>query len=218
MFITFEGIEGCGKTTQIRHLANILKNHNIPFISTLEPGGTSVGMKIRQLLLDSNNVNLSPLAELILYAADRAQHVNEVIKPSLDRRKWVVCDRFFDATVVYQGIARGLDMELIQILNKKVTQGVRPDLTFLLDCPVDIGLNRAKKRNLEENLEGQDRFEREKLTFHEKVREGYLELARNNSDRFRIIDASNDIDKIKDEIFSVIKPFLKKHKELLSDG
>jgi len=218
LFITFEGIEGCGKTTQIRHLANILKNHNIPFISTLEPGGTSVGMKIRQLLLDSNNVNLSPLAELILYAADRAQHVNEVIKPSLDRRKWVVCDRFFDATVVYQGIARGLDMELIQILNKKVTQGVRPDLTFLLDCPVDIGLNRAKKRNLEENLEGQDRFEREKLTFHEKVREGYLELARNNSDRFRIIDASNDIDKIKDEIFSVIKPFLKKHKELLSDG
>lgn len=218
MFITFEGIEGCGKTTQIRHLANILKNHNIPFISTLEPGGTSVGMKIRQLLLDSNNANLSPLAELILYAADRAQHVNEVIKPSLDRRKWVICDRFFDATVVYQGIARGLDMELIQILNKKVTQGVRPDLTFLLDCPVDIGLNRAKKRNLEENLEGQDRFEREKLTFHEKVREGYLELARNNSDRFRIIDASNNIDEIKIEIFRVIEPFLKKYKELLSDG
>ena len=129
MFITFEGIEGCGKTTQVKRFAKRLKGLGISLITTLEPGGTRIGKDIRKILLDSRNRNLSPLTELFLYAADRAQHVKELIKPALDEGKWVICDRFFDATVAYQGIARGQDMELIGILNEEATQGIQPDIT-----------------------------------------------------------------------------------------
>jgi dTMP kinase len=148
LFITFEGIEGCGKTTQVQRLEKFLEDHDIPVLFTLEPGGTRIGTNIRRILLDIENNNIAPLAELLLYEADRAQHVEEVIKPALDEGKWVVCDRFFDATVAYQGSARGQDMKLIQYLNDKVTQGIRPDLTFLLDCPVRQGVKRALMRNL----------------------------------------------------------------------
>jgi dTMP kinase len=208
LFITFEGIEGCGKTTQVKRFVKRLKGLGISLITTLEPGGTRIGEDIRKILLDSRNKNLSPLTELILYAADRAQHVEELIKPALDEGKWVICDRFFDATVVYQGIARGQDMELIGILNEEATQGIQPDITFLLDCPVDMGLNRALERNEAQSQKGQDRFEREALDFHRAVREGYLDLARKNQDRFVIIDATLPKDEVEDIIFQHMEPFL----------
>jgi dTMP kinase len=210
LFITFEGIEGCGKTTQVKRFAKRLKGLGISLITTLEPGGTRIGKDIRQILLDSRNRNLSPLTELFLYAADRAQHVEELIKPALDDGKWVICDRFFDATVAYQGIARGQDMELIGILNEEATQGIQPDITFLLDCPVHMGLNRALERNETQSQKGQDRFEREALDFHRAVREGYLELARKNQDRFVIIDTTLPKDEVEEKIFQHIEPFLDK--------
>jgi dTMP kinase len=208
LFITFEGIEGCGKTTQVKRLVKRLNRFDIPLITTLEPGGTNIGKHIRGILLDSNNRDLSPLTELLLYAADRAQHVEEVIKHALDQGKWVICDRFFDATVAYQGSARGLDMELIKVLNEKVTQGVKPDLTFLLDCPEEVGLGRAITRNKTQSQKGQDRFEREKLDFHRAVRKGYLELARKNHKRFAVIDATLAEDDVEKKIFEPIQPFL----------
>ncbi len=204
MFITLEGIEGCGKTTQLKRLAGRLERLAIPFLSTLEPGGTEVGKKVRRILLDSRNKGLIPMAELFLYAADRAQHVEEVIKPALRKGVWVLCDRFFDSTVVYQGFARGQDSRLIKFLNEKATQGLVPDLTFLLDCPVKIGLARATAR---ENR-GQDRFERENLAFHRKVREGYLNLAGKSPERFVVLDGTVEKDVLERNIFSHLKPLL----------
>jgi len=208
LFITFEGIEGCGKTTQMRRLVARVSGYGIPLVSTLEPGGTDIGRKIRQILLDRRNQNLSALSELMLYAADRAQHVEEVVRPALKQGKWVICDRFSDATVAYQGLARGQDIEFIGKVNEVVTQGIKPDMTFLLDCPVDVGLNRALERNRLLTEKGQDRFEREKLEFHRKVRGGYLELARRNHERFVIINAASTRDEAEKSIFDHMEPFL----------
>jgi len=208
LFITFEGIEGSGKSTQARRLADHLNRYTIPLTFTLEPGGTFIGKSIRKILLDSQNTHLSPLAELLLYTADRAQHVKEVIEPALKQGKLVVCDRFMDATEVYQGYVRGQDMELITILNEKATYGIQPDITFLLDCPVEVGLERAIKRNKTDNQEGQDRFEREEKAFHEAVRKGYLSLAGKNSDRFIIVDATLQQDPLEERIFEEIRPFI----------
>jgi dTMP kinase len=208
LFITFEGIEGCGKTTQVNLLANYLEENNISCLKTLEPGGTAIGQDIRKILLDSKNTHLAPLTELILYAADRAQHVSEIIKPALDQGKWVICDRFFDATVAYQGFGRGMNMELIDFLNRQAAIDVSPDLTLLMDCPEDIGLKRALKRNKIQNLEDQGRFEKEKMEFHRKVRSGYLDLAEKYKDRFRIIDASRSIEEVKVDIFSLVDSYI----------
>jgi dTMP kinase len=207
LFITFEGIEGCGKTTQIIRLAKRLEKRGVQFVSTREPGGTRIGKDIRNLLLDARNTNLFPLAELILYAADRAQHVEEIIRPALDQGKWVICDRFFDATVAYQGAGRGLDMDIIMTLNDKVTKGLSPDLTLLLDCPPEKGIERALNRNSSIAPDGQDRFEREKMDFHRKVRDAYLDLSRKEK-RFTIINASLPEDSVEKEIFSAIEPYL----------
>ncbi|KPK23645.1 MAG: thymidylate kinase [Nitrospira bacterium SG8_3] len=196
----------------MKRFAKRLKGLEISLITTLEPGGTRIGKDIRKILLDSRNKNLSPLTELILYAADRAQHVAEVIKPALTQGKWVICDRFFDATVVYQGIARGQDMNLIRTLNAQVTQGIQPDITFLLDCPVDMGLNRALERNEAQSQKGQDRFEREAMGFHRAVREGYLDLARKNQDRFVIVDAALPKDEVEKKIFQHIEPHLQRNR------
>jgi dTMP kinase len=204
LFITLEGIEGCGKTTQIRRLARRLEQLAVPCFATLEPGGTEIGKKVRKILLDSRNKGLTPLAELLLYAADRAQHVEEVIRPALRKGLWVLCDRFFDATVVYQGFARGQDSRLIKFLNERVTQGLVPDLTFLLDCPVKLGLARATARK----NRGQDRFEREKIAFHRKVREGYLDLARKSPKRFVVLDGSAEKGALERKIFSHLEPLL----------
>jgi dTMP kinase len=208
LFITFEGIEGCGKTTQIKRLSKRLRAHAIPFITTLEPGGTEMGKGIRRILLDSRNKNLTPLAELVLYAADRAQHVEEVIKPALEQGKWVICDRFADATVVYQGSARGQDMGLVRLLNETVTQGIWPDLTFVLDCPVEKGLERALSRNQTRLDESLDRFENEDMAFHRAVRQAYLDLAWKERKRFVIIDASAGEGEVAEEIFKHITPHL----------
>jgi len=210
MFVTFEGIEGCGKTTQIERFADTLKRRGIPLVTTFEPGGTRIGNDIRRILLDARNEDLTPLTELILYAADRAQHIEEVIKPALNRGKWVICDRFVDATLAYQGVARAQDLRLIQILNEKTTRGICPDMTFLLDCPVEIGLERATKRNEAPSHQGQDRFERETLNFHSKVRKGYLDLASEDKERFVIIDASLSEDEMEKEIFEHIEPHLRR--------
>ena len=208
MFITFEGIEGCGKSTQAKQLVGRLREFPIPLVFTFEPGGTRVGQDIRHILLDSQNRDLSPLAELFLYAADRAQHVEEVIKPALEQGKWVVCDRFFDATTVYQGHARRQDMALIKVLNEKASPGITPDITFLLDCPVEVGLERALKRNKLLVQEGQDRFERETKDFHEAVRQGYLLMARENRERFVVVDGTLEEDELTEVVFQHVRPHL----------
>ena len=210
MFITFEGIEGCGKSTQIDRIEKTLNQSGIPVLKTFEPGGTGIGMKIRRILLDSRNKNLTPLAELILYIADRAQHMEEVIRPALGEGKWVLCDRFFDATIVYQGAARGQDMAFIHALNQEVTQGIRPDITFILDCPVEMGLKRALKRNEASSEQSQDRFEKEKIEFHCAVREGYLDIAAREPERAIVIDAALSQGEVERAIFDHIKPFLGK--------
>jgi dTMP kinase len=208
LFITFEGIEGCGKSTQAKLLAGRLREFPIPLVFTFEPGGTRVGQDIRHILLDSQNRDLFPLAELFLYAADRAQHVEEVIKPALEQGKWVICDRFFDATTVYQGHARRQDMALIKVLNEKASPGITPDITFLIDCPVEVGLERAIKRNKLLVQDGQDRFEREKKDFHEAVRQGYLLMARENRDRFVLIDGTLEEDELTEVVFQHVRPHL----------
>lgn len=208
MFITFEGIEGCGKTTQVNLLVKYLEENNISCLKTLEPGGTDIGLNIRKILLDSKNTHLAPLTELILYAADRAQHVSEVIKPALDQGKWVICDRYLDATVAYQGFGRRMNMELIDFLNRQASVGVSPDLTLLMDCPEEIGLKRALERNKIQNLEDQGRFEKEKMEFHSRVRSGYLDLAEKYRDRFRIIDASRSVDEVKEDILSLVASYI----------
>jgi dTMP kinase len=208
VFITFEGIEGCGKSTQARRLARRLQLGGIPAVLTLEPGGTAVGATIRNILLSSQNRQLSSLAELLLYAADRAQHVEEVIKPALKAGKWVISDRFMDATVSYQGYGRGQDMPFIHLLNEKATSGLRPDRTFLLDCPVEIGLARAMKREKESALQGQDRFEQEKRPFHEAVRQGYLTLASREPDRIVVMDGTRSPDDLEEQVMRFLSPFL----------
>jgi len=208
VFITFEGIEGCGKSTQAKRLIDRLADLSIPAISALEPGGTRIGQDIRMILLDTRNRNLSSLAELLLYAADRAQHVEEVIKPALSEGKWVVCDRFFDATTAYQGYARGQDISLIKTLNEKASCGIRPHRTFLVDCPVEIGLERALRRNKIMQQEGQARFEKEKLEFHEAVRQGYLTIANEEPERFVVVDGTLNEHGLEEKIFQHIRPLL----------
>ena len=208
MFITFEGIEGCGKTTQARRLVAHLKSTGIDALLTLEPGGTTLGRKIRGILLDASNEHLPALAELFLYEADRSIHVTSVIKPALEAGQWVVCDRFFDATTVYQGYARGLDVKMIQSLNEEAAQEMTPDMTLLIDCPVEVGIERAIRRNKREQQEGQDRFEREQMAFHHRVKEGYLHMARKEPERFVVVDGTSSEDELEALIFSAVRPHI----------
>jgi dTMP kinase len=202
MFITLEGIEGSGKTTQISRLVEFLEDRGIECVTTRQPGGTLIGKNIRSILLDPANSALEPLAELLLYMADRAQHINELIRPALQNGKTVVCDRYFDATLVYQGFARGLSIELIGQLHQLLFDDLKPDVTLLLDLSPQVGLKRAwQQLNNGQRSGDESRFEDEAVAFHEKVRAGYLELARLEPDRFRIIDAA----KTQDQVFAVMK-------------
>jgi len=205
MFITLEGIEGSGKTTQARYMVKFLQSRGHDCVMTREPGGTRIGEKIRAILLDPESKDMDPLGELLLYTADRAQHIKELVNPFLSAGKTVLCDRFYDATVAYQGFARGLDIGLINKLHKLILEDLKPDITFLLDLPPKVGLLRAWQQIKNGTRTGiETRFEEEKLPFHEKVRSGYLEIARVEPDRFRVIDASRDKYHVRDEIIKIL--------------
>ena len=200
-FITFEGIEGCGKTTQIRLADAWLRERGIPVVATAEPGGTPLGRKIREILLNRGSCAIGAEAELLLFAAARAQHVRETILPALEAGRWVLCDRFSDATAAYQGFGRGLDAVFIRTLNDFSAFSLKPDLTLLFDLPVEAGLARAKKRTAGIRPEAaEDRFEQEEKAFHGKVREGYLNLAAEEPERFRIIDGAASIETVRREV------------------
>ena len=197
MFITFEGCEGCGKSTQARLLYNGLKDRGIGCILTLEPGGTPLGTSVRDLLKVKRDFTISPEAELMLFAACRAQLVKDVILPALAAGQLVVCDRFSDSTLVYQGYARGLDLNRIEYINNMATGGLKPDLTILLDTQPELGLGR--KRNVES-----DRFDNESIDFHRKVREGYLSEAGKEPSRWHTIPAHQPIESISRGILDLV--------------
>jgi len=197
MFITFEGIEGTGKSTQIALLKARLEALGRRVHLTCEPGGSRIGAELRRVLLSLENRDLCPRAELFLYLADRAQHVAQVIRPALANGEIVLCDRFADSTVAYQAYGRGLDAELLHGLNTLAVDGLWPDLTILLDIDPAVGLTRAVNRNKAEGKTvAEGRFEAESLAFHTSVREGYKALARRFPERIKLVDASGDVDEI----------------------
>ncbi len=204
LFITLEGIEGSGKSTQIIMLSHHLREGGCPVVVTREPGGTMIGDQARKILLDPANTLLVPRAELLLYAAARAQHLEELILPALQSGKVVLCDRFSDATLAYQGYGRGLDVELIRELDRITTNGIRPDLTLLLDIEAAAGLGRARGRNRRDGLESEARFENETLAFHERVRAGYRALATQEPGRYRVVDASPPPDEIQARLRRIV--------------
>lgn len=210
MFITLEGIEGSGKTTQIDRLAEYLQDCGMKCVTTRQPGGTVIGENIRSILLNPQNHALAPMTELLLYLADRAQHIHEMIKPALDDGTTVICDRYFDATVVYQGFARGLSIELLLKLHRILFDNLKPEITLLLDLSPHLGLERAwQQLNSGQRAGHESRFENEALAFHEKVRAGYLELAQLEPQRFRLIDAAQSPDQVFAEIRKTLSPWLK---------
>jgi dTMP kinase len=194
--ITFEGIDGCGKTTQMRLLGQYLTERGVAVVSTREPGGTELGRKVRSALLDGGAGSVEPLAELLLYAADRAQHVRRVILPALSLGKVVLSDRFYDATTVYQGYARGFDLELVNQLNELATGGLKPDLTLLFDLDVETGLKRTMRRGDGTSVTAArpDRLDQEPVEFHERVRQAYLDIAAREPERFRIIPSAGPVE------------------------
>ena len=197
IFVTLEGIEGSGKTTQILALADALRGRGETVVVTREPGGTSFGRRLREVLLDPSGRPPAPFAELLLYVADRVQHVNEVVAPALARGAIVLCDRFLDATVAYQGIARGLGTEAVLALHRKPPLDLRPHRTILLDLDPELGIARARARNAELDLaRAEGRFEAEPLDFHRRVREAYLDLAAAEPFRFRIVAAEGDAEAV----------------------
>ncbi|MFN3135058.1 MAG: dTMP kinase [Candidatus Kryptonium sp.] len=203
MFITFEGVDLCGKTTQAEILVKRLKNSGFDVVFLREPGGTKISELIRNILLDSQNKEMAPITELFLFSASRAQLVREVIIPSINSGKIVVCDRFYDSTLAYQGYGRGIEIEKIKIVNELASGGLAPDLTFLIDIPVDEIYKRKK-----EKYGNFDRMESSGIEFYERVRRGYLEIAK-ASDRFFIIDGKKKIDEISDQIWAIVSEKLK---------
>ena len=197
MFISFEGIEGAGKSTAMALLAEALRLRGHDVVETREPGGCSLGRLLRPILLDARTDGLSSRAELFLFLADRAQHVHSQIRPALEAGNIVLCDRFTDSTIVYQGAGRGLDPDALRRINLLATGGLTPDLTFLLDVPVAVGLERAGIRNRREGtVISEGRFDSESLNFHERIRQGYLALAAEEPRRIAIIDARQPVDDI----------------------
>jgi dTMP kinase len=203
-FITFEGADGSGKSTQVRRLAARLDLCGVPHLVTREPGGTSAGLEIRSLVLEPRIPTLVPDAELLLYAADRAQHVREVILPAMASGLVVLSDRFTDATVAYQGFGRGLDRTLIEELNQIATGGLEPDLTIVFDLDVDETLRRLAARADEVPT----RFDLEVREFHERVRAGYLTIASEHPDRVRVVDASGTVDEVDVRVFKIVQRVL----------
>ena len=193
--IAFEGGEGAGKSTQVRGVAAALRERGVAVLETHEPGGTPLGAEMRRLLMHLPDTPPTPLAELLLYLADRAQHVTQLIAPALAGGQVVLTDRFSASTIAYQGYGRGLDLGMVTRLDAIARQGVSPALTVLLDCPVDVGLRRVR---------GDDRFHREERTFHERVRAGFLALAREDWDRYCVVDAAAPPDRVQQEVFAAV--------------
>ena len=207
--ITFEGIEGSGKSTQMRLVAEHLIKMNAPLFITQEPSGTDIGRKIGGILFNRGHYYMCAETEVFLFCAARAQHVREMIMPALKQDRIVLCDRFSDATFAYQGFGRGLNHEFIKLINDHSSMMLKPNLTLLFDLPVEIGLKRAMDRdNLLKESSFSDRFERENLDFHNRVREGYLNLYKNEPGRFRLIDATRDVDTIQEEVRKHILAFI----------
>jgi len=206
-FITFEGIEGSGKTTQIQMLSNQLEERGIDHLLTREPGGTPIGDQIRRLVLDPGNVDMTPICDLLLYAAARAQHIEQVIRPALGAGRLVLCDRFKDATFAYQGYGRGIRLDLIDALHDLETLALRPDLTLLFDIDASRALERARDRD-SGGPHDETRFEQQDLEFHERVRAGYLELAQQEPGRFVVIDASGTIEEVHARVLAAIEEHL----------
>ena len=199
IFITFEGIDGCGKSTQCELLKDFLRESGKDFIFVREPGGTVIGERIREILLDKKNTQMTARTELLLFEAARAQITEEVIRPALEEGKTVICDRFFDSSSAYQGMARGMGMDFVSGLNMAATGGLAPDVTFFFDISAEEALERRGKRG-----EASDRIELAGLRFQEDVRKGYLELAKNSDGRIVTIDATQGIE----EIFGIVKEAL----------
>jgi dTMP kinase len=211
-FITFEGIEGSGKSTQIRLAARFLMEENIPYLITQEPSGTDIGRKIGDILFNRKHFHMCAETELFLFCAARAQHVREVILPAINQNKVILCDRFSDATYAYQGAARGLEPEFIKQINDYSSLGIKPDLTLLFDLPVEVGLSRASCRdNGLIDASSCDRFERESLDFHKSVLRGYLDILDNEPARFRLIEAMHDMETISREVIRHIMEFIGQH-------
>ncbi|MDH5469294.1 MAG: dTMP kinase [Gammaproteobacteria bacterium] len=198
-FITVEGIEGVGKSTNITYVQQLLEANGIDVVLTREPGGTPLGEAIRALLLDSQYTGMDPVCELQLMFAARAEHLAKVIRPALEQGRWVLCDRFTDATYAYQGGGRGIDTGIISRLEQLVQGDFRPDLTLLLDVPVEVGLARANNRSTP------DRFEQEKVDFFERVRQAYLDMAREHDRRYRVIDASQPLESVQQQLTAVLQ-------------
>ncbi len=198
LFISFEGIEGSGKSTQARLLAASLLAEGYSVVLTQEPGGTVIGERIRSLVLDPAHTEMCPATELLLYAAARAQHLAQKIRPALAGNAVVITDRFSDSTAAYQGYARGIDRSVLNAVDAVATSRLRPDITFLCDLPAETGLRRNRGVNKH------DRLELEALSFHQKVREGFLELAAEEPNRFRIVDAGQPVEKVTEDIARIM--------------
>jgi dTMP kinase len=201
-FISFEGIEGTGKSTQAKLLQQSLLGLGYEVILTEEPGGTLISLRIREILLSVDHTNMKPLTELLLYNAARAQHIEEVILPALNRGAVVITDRFTDSTFAYQGYGRGIDLDLLESIDKIATNGLRPDITVLLDLDVETGLKRNRRINKT------DRLELEDVEFHKRVRKGYHELAAKEPERIKVLDASVGIEELKIIIAGIIPDFI----------
>jgi dTMP kinase len=215
MFITFEGIEGSGKSTVAHMLVEYLQERELDPLLTKEPGGCALGRNLRHLLLDARARNLSGRAELFLFLADRAQHVKEIIRPALEAGQIVFCDRYTDSTLAYQGYGRGLDTEFLRRLNEAATCGLVPDITLLLDVPVPCGLMRAGQRNRREGtIISEGRFESESLDFHERVQLGYHALVAEEPERFAVIDASQPVEDVALQSLSAVEKILRQRRVL----
>ena len=201
-FITIEGVEGSGKSSQVINLKHDLESTGHVVEVTREPGGTAVGEAIRGILLNAENKAISPTAELLLYAAARAQHIDQRIRPALEAGKIVLCDRFADSTTAYQGAGRALDEATVQALHDITTRGVWPDRTVILDLPVQEGLARATRE------QGPDRLEQESIEFHKRVREGFLRIAERDPERVRVVDGARPFDEVAADIWALVAPLL----------
>ena len=201
-FITIDGIEGAGKSTAVDFIEDFLTKEGHDVIKTREPGGTVIGEQIREILLKNENYTLTYDTELLLVFSARAQHIQEVILPALSSGKIILCDRFTDASYAYQGGGRDIDASRINLLEKWVQEDLRPNLTLLFDLDVSIGMQRTKKRS------DADRFEREEINFFEKIRNTYLERAKNEPQRFRIINSASSLESVKEQIITILKDFL----------